>query len=231
MDEKLLWFNEDIEFMFHKNIVEYDMVAASVSVSERFDLLDKETIQQLKLLPKEKRTKRVGMIQRDDKLFSEQLISGIIKTRRKFVETNCIAKDDILSFHSDAIIFSCKGDIINEIDGIKFKHSKSWSGYVRYKGIEMFYDDGCIEYKGIPKDMLNQHTIGIQKYLRKVFTMLDNYDEDVLKYLSKFQKDYLQDNLPNYYYIPFGKIGSYKLDNFSLFAFIANLVLIEVKSW
>jgi len=110
-------------------------------------------------------------------------------------------------------------------------YQETWSGYVRYKGIEMFYNDGSITYKGAPKDILNQHTLGINKYLRDVFDKIDNYDETVLKYLSKFQKKYLQDKLPTYFYIPFGRNGNYKMDNLELFAFITNMALMEVKSW
>ena len=105
MHEKMLWFNDDIQYMFHDNIVEYDMVAASVSLSERFNLLDKETIELLKLLPKEKRTRKVGMIQRDNKEFSNQLILCELETRRKFIESNNLDEKSILSLHSDAVIF------------------------------------------------------------------------------------------------------------------------------
>lgn len=231
MDEKLLWFNDNIEFMFHENIVEYDMVAASVSISERYKLLDGETIQELKLLPKEKRTVKMGLLQRNNKTFSNQLLSGIIETRRKFMDVNSLSEKNVLSLHSDAIIFSSKNNIISEVDGIEFCKKECWSGYIRYKGIEMFYVDGTITYKGTSKDILNQHTLGINKYLRDVFDKIDNFDPSILKYLSKFQKKYLQDKLPEYFYIPFGRNGNYKIDNLELFAFIANIVLTEVKTW
>jgi hypothetical protein len=39
---------------------------------------------------------------------------------------------------------------------------------------------------------------------------------------------YLQDRLPDYYYIPFGRVGDYKMANLELFAFIANVVMREV---
>ena len=58
MHEKLLWTNDNIQYLFHGNIMEYDMVAASLSVSKRFQLLDNDTIEQLNLLPKKERTKR-----------------------------------------------------------------------------------------------------------------------------------------------------------------------------
>ena len=189
------------------------MLAASVSLSERFNLLDKETIELLKLLPKEKRTRKVGMIQRDNKEFSNQLILCELETRRKFIESNNLDEKSILSLHSDAVIFSSKKKIITNIDGIEFKHKHSWSSYIKYKGIEMFYADGVITYKNISEELLKQHTLGINKYL------------------SKFQKQYLQDKLPEYFYVPFGRMGKYKMDNLDLFAFIANIVLTEVRNW
>jgi len=231
MNEKLLWFNDKIQFMFHSNIVEYDMRAMSVSISEKYGLLDDETIRILKLLPKEQRTKRVGLIQRDDKNFSDSLISCELEIRRKFLEANGLDESNVLSLHSDACIFSSKKEIINIIDGIEFKHENTWTSYINFNNIEMFYSNGCITYKGIPKDMLYQHTLGINKYLCNVFDKVENYDYDIITYLNKFQKKYLQDKLPDYYYIPFGKNGTYKMSNLQLFSFIANVVLNDMKGW
>jgi hypothetical protein len=36
MNEKLTWFNKNIPYVFHSNIVEYDMNAMSVSISEKY---------------------------------------------------------------------------------------------------------------------------------------------------------------------------------------------------
>lgn len=231
MNNKLLWTNEDIQYVFHENIMEYDMVAASVSICERFNLLNQETITRLKLLPKEKRTVQMGLLQKNDKVFSEQLLSGIKEIRRKFLETNKLDESNVLSLHSDAVIFFSRKKIASVIDGVEFKKKHTWSSYLRYKGIEMFYGDGHITYKNIPVDMLNQHTLGINKYLIDVFNKIDSYDPNVMKYLSKFQKQYLQDKLPEYFYIPFGRCGNYKMDNLELFALIANIAINEMKGW
>lgn len=231
MNEKLLWFNDKISYLFHANIVEYDMKAMSVSISEKYKLLDEETIKLLKLLPKDQRTKKVGLIQRDDKTFSERLISCELETRRKFLELNGLDESNVLSLHSDACIFNSKKIIIDNIDGVEFKHANTWSSYIKYKNIEMFFDNGVITYKGIPKDMLNQHTLGIHKYLCTVFDKLENYDTSIIEFLSIFQTKYLQDKLPDYYYIPFGKTGNYKMTNLTLLSFIANVAINEIRSW
>lgn len=231
MNEKLMWFNPNIQYMFHSNIVEYDMRAMSVSISEKYGLLDDETIRILKLLPKEQRTKKIGLLQRDNKEFSQQLLSCELETRRKFLELNGLDETNVLSLHSDACIFNSKKKITNIIDGVEFKHVNVWTSYIKFNGIEMFYVDGVITYKGIPKDMLNRHTLGIHKYLLNVFDKVENYDPSILDFLSKFQRRYIQDKFPEYYYFPFGRTGEMKNTNFALFSFIANVVLSEMKGW
>ena len=92
----------------------------------------------------------------------------------------------------------------------------------------MFYDGEVLEYKGVAKELLNQHSMGIHRYLCEVFNKLENYDQSIIDYITKFQKVYLQDKLPDYYYLAFGRLGDYKMSNLELFAFIANVVMREV---
>lgn len=231
MHEKMLWFNDNIQYRFHDHIMEYDMKAASVSVSECFHLLDDETIRMLKLLPKEKREIKMGLLQRDDKEFSNRLLSSIREIRRKFLEVNNLDETNVISLHSDAVFCSSTNQIVSNIDGVEFKHKGTWTGYIKYGQIEMFYVDGTVEYKGVPKELVRQHTLGIHQYICTVFDKIENYDTSVLQYLSKFQKNYLQDKFPEYYYTTFGKYGNYKMDNLKLFSFIANVVLDEMKGW
>jgi len=231
MHEKMLWTNDNIQYMFHENILEYDMVAASLSISKRFQLLDDALIEQLKLMPKSERTKRVGLIQKDDKIYSEKLLQGIRDIRRKFLEINGLDETNVLSLHSDAIMFSSKKPIITDVEGVEFKCKGTWTSYVRFDKIEMFYANEYITYKGVNKQMLMEHTMGMNLHLKKIFEMLENYDESVFQYLSKFQSMYLQDKLPEYYYIPFGKIDKFKTYNLKLLAYMAQVVLSETRSW
>jgi hypothetical protein len=230
MHEKMLWENPDIQYCFHNHIMEYDMKAASVSTCEYFKLLDTETIELLKLMPKQKRVVKMGLLQRD-KDFSEKLLSGIREIRKKFLEINGLDESNVLSLHSDACIISSNKRIITNIDGVEFRRKGLWSSFIRYQNIEMLYHDGVITYKNIPEQLLNQHTLSINQYLCKIFEMIDNYDTDIFRYISKFQKDYLQDKFPEYYYIPFGKNGEYKMENLKLFSYIANIIIKETKGW
>ena len=236
MHDKMIWFNEKMPYAFHGNIVEWDMEKASLSVCERFNLLDKNEIIRMKGLPKLERERAMGMHQRGNKEFSNQLLSGIREIRRKFLEVNGLDETNTLSLHNDAIIFNSRKQIISNIEGINFHHDHTWDAYVRYDRAEIFYkmdDDGIasLDFKNVGKEKVQEHTMGLNKYLMKVIEYLENYDQDVFQYMRKFQKKYLQDQLPEYYYSAFTKIGDFKTTNFEFFGFLANVVLKEVSSW
>ncbi len=225
---KTLWENPNFPYVFRKNIVEYDMQSASLSVSRRFHLLPDEKLDQFERMPKEKRTREVGLIQRDDKVFSNNMINGVLQTRKEFMMKNHIDESNVITLHSDAIIFIQSKQVIDHIDNVPFICKENWSSYIRYGRVEMFYGDGIITYKGMPTQMIQQHTLGICAFLLNVFEKIEEYDEGIFPYLRKTHKMYLQDRLPEYWYIPFGTTGSYKNENMRLFSYIAKIAAKEV---
>lgn len=233
--EKMNFKNTDITYSFHRPIVEFDIHQASLSISDRYGLLDKDFVNKLKLLPKEDRVVQIGCIQRDDKEFSKKFLQYELDIRKQFIEENKIPLSDIITCHSDSLIFIYDGnvkDIKSDIDGIPFTHRNTWTSYMLYKEkIEMYFDNNkmIIDYKGIPKDMVKQHMFGIHKYLMKVFHMLEERDSEIYRYLSMFQRKYLMNQLPDYYYFPFGYNGKYKLENMNLFGYIADVALLSMK--
>lgn len=230
MHEKMLWFNDDIQYRFHDHIVEYDMKAASVSVCECFHLLDDETIKLMKLMPKEKRTVEMGNLQKNTE-FSNKLLSGIREIRKKFLETNGLDESNVISLHSDACLISSSKRLITNIDGVEFRKKGTWTGYIKYQNIEILYVDGTLTIKGMPKQTANYHTLGLNQHILKIFEMIENYDLNIYKYLSRFQRDYIQDKLPEYYYPSFGLRGEYKTNNFKLLSLLANIVINETRRW
>ena len=232
MHDKQVWTNQNIQYMFHEHIYEYDMVAASLSISKRFQLLDNDLITQLNLMKKEDRVVKIGLLQRENKDFSESLLSGIRDIRQKFIIQNNLTEDDIIALHSDAVFMKTKRKVITEIEGVKFAKKGEWTSFIRYKNIDMYYANDFIKYQNINKDMLMEQTLGMNLHIKKIFQMLEDYDEDVFTYLSKFQMQYLQDKLPQQYYVPFGRVGAdYKAYNMQLLAYLANVVIEETKQW
>ena len=226
---KTLWYNQDLEFCFNKEIVEYDMQQASLSVSRRFHLLDDDLLDELERMPKNIRTKEVGLIQRKDKEFSDNMINGVLQTRKEFIEENQLSEEDIITLHSDALMFIKKKSIKDKINGVQFVHKHTWNSYIRYGKVEMFYVDGTIDYKGIPKDMLQQHTMGLNLHILRIFEMMESYDDGLIPYLRKFQKRYLMNQLPDYYYIPFGHAGEFRSSNLKLLSYLAKIAIHEMR--
>ena len=232
MTDKLLFINENISYMFRRNIVEYDMQSASLAVSERFNLMSSTLIEQLRNTPKAERVKKVGLMQRDDKAFSDAMLQGIISTRQEFLDINHITEDEILCLHSDAIVFDMnQTDIIDHVDNVNFVRKGQWSSYILYRGVEMYYNDGVIDFKGIPKDILKMHTLGLVQYLVKIFEYLEACDDSVVSYMKKFQKRYFSDKLPIYYYTSFPRVGTHKMENLNLFSFLTRVISSDMRSW
>lgn len=230
--DKMIWINDKIKFMFHQNILEYDMNAASLSLADRYHLLPQETIDMLKRMPKKDRVIKTGYIRRENKEFSVTVDKKLREVRQQFMEENDIDQDSLLSVHSDAIIFASRKEIKDNIDGIQFKRSAQSIAYLNYNRVEIFYDGKIISYKGIPEEMVKQHTMGMNKYLLKVFQYVEDYDIKIFDYLSKFQKNYLQDQYPEFFYHPFCKMGGkFKISNLEFLAFVANIILTETKEW
>ena len=229
MYKTIQWMNPNIQYVFRKNVVEYDMQSASLSVSRRFHLLDDALIDTYERMPKDKRTKAIGLIQRDDKEYSEKMINGILQTRKEFLQMNRLDESNIISLHSDAIMFIQTDDIIDHVDNVPFIKKNAWTGYMRYDRVEMFYSDGVVEYKGIPKQMLQQHTMGMCQHILNIFNKIDQCDDDIYEYLRKFQRQYLQNKLPEYYYLPFGNTGKFMYENLKLLSFLAQVVMHEMR--
>lgn len=230
--DKLLWINEDISFMFRANIVEYDMQTASLAVSERYKLLDPILLEQLRNSPKHDRVVKIGLMQRDNKEFSDRMLQGIIDTRQEFLKQNHVDEDDILALHSDAIVFNMQSPRINtSVDNVKFIRKGQWTSYIQYEGVEIYHNDGIIDIKGIPKDISKQHTLGMIKFLQKIFGYLEACDDTVLSYIRKFQKRYYQDKLQEFYYKSFPKIGEYKTNNLKFLAFMAQVIAMDMREW
>ena len=236
MHDKMMWFNENIPYIFHAHIVEWDMSKASLSVCEKFNLLDSDEINRLNSLPKLEREKAMGMHQRGNKEFSNRLLEGIREVRRKFLEINGLDESNVLSLHNDAVIFNSRKEIVSEIDGIKFHHDNTWDAYIRYGRAEIFYKvdelgNGSLDFKNVGKDKVQEHTFGLNRYMIKVIGGIEAYDRNILKYMRKFQQKYIQDELPEYYYSAFARIGDFKTTNFEFFALMADIVVREMSSW
>lgn len=222
--------NKAIDYVFHGKIVEYDMRAASLQISDRFKLLPVSKIEELKRMTKDERVKEVGICQRDIPGYSEKLLQHIREVRRHFIETNKVEDDQIIALHNDALFINSLQPFKLIVDGIEFTEKTIWTSYIRFENIEMFYnnDTGQIEYKGVSSKTLPKHEIGMCKHILKVFNMIENNDERTLDYITDYQTKYLKGQLNENCYIPFANVsGQQTLENMKLLAFLCMIAIKE----
>ena len=71
--QKDLFINENIPYIFNREITEYDMSDAGFSLIQEFKLLPEKEIKELQKLGKQQRKVKIGLIQREDDKLKENL--------------------------------------------------------------------------------------------------------------------------------------------------------------
>ena len=97
------FINENIPFLFNKEIIEYDMKDAGFSLTQEFKLLDKTIIEKLAKYKKDKRKIEMGKIERDDSKYRDAKKEAFKLARQMFFEANELEVADIISIKKDAI--------------------------------------------------------------------------------------------------------------------------------
>ena len=149
--ERSIWLNSDIDFIFGSKIIEYDMKSAGLSLIKEYKLLDQKTIDELDKMDKIAKNKKIGLIQRDSKEFTEKLSLAFKEARRKFLLSNQLSPEAILSIKKDAIF------VINtlcrnlEFGKIVFQPKNEYTTFFKLNKIEFFFnvDTRQVDLKGL----------------------------------------------------------------------------------
>ena len=102
--QKDLFINENIPYIFNREITEYDMSDAGFSLIQEFKLLPEKEIKELQKLGKQQRKVKIGLIQREDDKLKENLKISFQEARKIFINENKLDNNDIISIKKDAII-------------------------------------------------------------------------------------------------------------------------------
>ena len=177
---KTTWMNPDIEYLFGDEIIEYDMTDAGFNLIRQYKLLPEKDIQML--LSKEKgfeRHREIGLMQRDNKVFSDALTSKFAEMRAIFIGVNNIKDDNIISVKKDAIftIGKCKRQ---KFGFVEFIPKNLYTSYIRFPSIqnlEIYYSaDGKMDIKGMGDSAVNRHRLYMMDFLKNVITMTEDAD-------------------------------------------------------
>ena len=207
--EKTIWLNSDIDFIFGANIVEYDMKSAGLSLIKEFKLLDKNTINELDKMTKDAKNKKIGLIQRSDKEFTNKLSLAFKEARRRFMVANNLEYESILSIKKDAIFVIdslCKN---LEFGNIFFQKKNVYTTFFKLNRIEFFFnvETNHIDLKGLGQGddlerVIQLHGPYLLDFMMK-FATLREYGistKNMRNFLKNFIVDYRERNLDINYY-------------------------------
>lgn len=203
--ENDLFINQNIPYIFNREIIEYDLKEAGYNISKEFNLLDDKRLDKLSKLDKESRHVRLGIYQRDDKEFNKRLKECFKEARRLFIISNDIEKDDIISIKKDAL-FICKKCSEQKIGNyLNFRPKNSYTSYIRLsKSIELYYSKEGLDIKGISDEKLALHEKYMIKFFNTYFSKMESEDRySVLNYVRRYIDKYKRKELEAGFYRTF----------------------------
>ena len=196
------FINDNINYLFNKEITEYDMSEAGFSLIREFKLLDDKTIKKLSTYSKDKRKIEIGKIQRDNDTFKKMIKESFPLSRRFFFEYNSLEDDDIISIKKDAIITTkhCSHTKIGNY--INFRPKHFYTSYIHLnKRLELYYSPEDFAVKGISDNLLKEHEDYMIKFIKLFFKKMETEDNStVIEFTRHFIDKYKNRELDIGYY-------------------------------
>lgn len=218
--EKHNYLNKNIEYLISNEIIEYDMKSAGFNIIKKFNLLDDNKISHLESLPKEKRQVTIGMYQKNNKAFAEELNAKFVEMRKLFFDANSLLDDDVLSIKKDAIITTkrCYNTIF---DNVEFAEKHIYTSYYYLSKYELYVGPTKIDFKGISDDKLKYHEDYMLDFLFRLFKLIETGSrKQIISNLIQFADYYKRRELDIGYYRELNSDSLFRLNR----TFIGDLV-------
>lgn len=209
LPEKSVWTNPDIEYIFDNEIIEYDIRDAGFSLIKQYKLLPQEKINWLSSMEKMHRHITIGKMQGADKEFSKALMNKFAEIRKIFVAANNLSDSNIVSVKKDAI-FTIGNCSHVKFGKIEFAQKNKYTSYVRFvnnRDIEIYYNSGNMEIKGIGDSAINRHRLYILEFIKTMISYIESRNHSVKRYLKRFIDDYKSMKLEDEFYIEFNNVS------------------------
>lgn len=220
MIENTLWerdsfINENIPFLFNKEIIEYDMKDAGFSLTREYKLLDDSTIEKLDKFKKDKRKVEMGKIERDNSDYRDAKKEAFKMARRMFFEANELEPSDIISIKKDAILTTKKCQYQSFGKYILFRPKNFYTSYIQLgKRLEFYYSPEHLDVKGISDDVLKLHEDYMLKFIKLFFNKMETEDDiTVIEFTKRFITKYKRKELEVGYYRRFNHESNFILLN------------------
>lgn len=218
---KDLYVNKNINYIFNKTIIEYDIESAGLNLLIKYKLLPEDILDKLKGLPKKKRVVEIGLLQKQYPDLKKQLNDSFIEIRRLFFEENELENDEIISIKKDAIFVTRRLDKVI-FDNVKFKEKNIYSSYIRLNSLEFYYNDEKLDIKNLTSDdsVLKLHEDYMINFIKKYFKKMEYGDkEEQLKFIRMFIDKYKRKELEVGYYRTFDRNSIFQVNDNSGISF------------
>lgn len=217
--KKDTYLNKNILYLFNREIYEYDMEEAGFSLIQEFSLLSDKKVSELKKIGKEKRKIKIGLIQKKDEKFKENLKQAFVAAREMFFRENALEADRVISIKKDAIftISRCEKEKLGKF--IRFRKKHEYTSYIylpqkREKSLEIYYAPMDFSIKGISNEYLQYHEDYMILFLKKYFYFMETGDKtSILQFMRRFIDKYKNRKLDIGYYRNFNTRSDYSVIN------------------
>lgn len=215
-----LYLNDNILFLFNREIYEYDMRDGGLSLTREFKLLPQKEIDRLLSYGnarveggKKKHSVEEGKLQRNNDKYKNELKEAFKNARKLFFEANNLEDTDILSVKKDAIFVTkmCRTQKFGKY--IDFRPKNCFTSYVRLgKKLEIYYCPEKIVVKGISDDILKYHDKYILKFLKLYFHKMETCSNvEVIQFMKRFIDKYKRKELELGYYRNFNQKSDFSV--------------------
>lgn len=206
---KSTWYNPAVEYIFNREIIEYDMKDAGISIIQHFKLLDEDVISELLTMEKTERHINIGKLRGKDRELSKILNDKFSEMRSIFISENNLTDDKIICVKNDAI-YTIGSQSRLQFGKVEFIKKNIYSSYVRFvdnMNIEVFYGRS-MDIKGIGEVNLDKHRLYMLMFIGKIVSYLEGKNASLKRYLRSFVDQYKQKELDDGYYIEFNNMSS-----------------------
>lgn len=208
------------QYLINKNIQEYDISKANISILFDIGYIKKEDYEYLYHLPKHQREIKVGLMMRSDQNMSRSLNNGFVEARKLFFEANGINDMNVLYIDKDSVtLIDANIKTIQISDHIIFNPKSTYTSMYRLGQIDfLYFNNGCDEsyrFKYVNQEML-------EKFHGKFFMdfLLFIAEEAQIKsslecihIIRNFYNQYVSKSLDVRYYREFNQLCKYKVLN------------------
>jgi hypothetical protein len=234
MIEKHGYLNRDILNLKSAVIREFDLRDAGFSIIKNNNLFDDELKEKISQLSKQDKNVTIGKILRDHPNLSQFMMDELAKLRQKFVDSNNIKEENILSIKRDAL-FIMNQDARNlNIDGYTWQVKGKYSSYLYVNRKEFYYDpwSDTIDIKGLSSETKESCSLFINDIKRIIRSWEKLPKDKLIRFLRDYRFNYLDRRLPLESYRELNRNFSYRLnfsiDNNLYLSQIQNLETLEI---